>query len=97
MHETSSDSKSERAVPGAAVVASQTAIRPCRVCGKAMRGRKTSACSDGCRAAKSRRKRSDDLVLVEESLTPIRALRGTPAGAQRAREGGLWFRSVCSS
>lgn len=28
--------------------------QPCPVCGHAMTGRKTSACSDTCRAAKSR-------------------------------------------
>jgi hypothetical protein len=50
-----------------------------------MPGRRTSASSDECRAAQRRRKRGDDLALVEESLTRaltrIQALRGTPAGA----------------
>jgi hypothetical protein len=57
MREAILDSKSERAAvaaPGVPVVASS---RPCPVCGQAMTGRKTSACSDRCRAAKSRRKR----------------------------------------
>jgi predicted nucleic acid-binding Zn ribbon protein len=52
-----SDSESERAAVaarGGAVVASS---RPCPVCGQPMTGRKTSACSDKCRAAKSRRRR----------------------------------------
>jgi predicted nucleic acid-binding Zn ribbon protein len=40
------------AAPSVAVVASRG---PCPVCGQAMTGRKTSACSDKCRAAKSRR------------------------------------------
>ena len=51
--EAYSDSKSERAAPsarGADVVGSS---RRCPVCGQAMTGRKTSACSDRCRAAKS--------------------------------------------
>ena len=39
---------------GGAVVASS---RPCPVCGQAMTGRRTSACSDKCRATKSRRQR----------------------------------------
>jgi hypothetical protein len=49
--------KGERAAPGAAVVASPEAIRRCPVCGQGMTARRTSACSDRCRAAKSRRKR----------------------------------------
>jgi predicted nucleic acid-binding Zn ribbon protein len=44
------------AAPGVAVVASP---RPCPVCGQAMTGRKTSACSDRCRATKSRRTRTE--------------------------------------
>ncbi len=35
-----------------------TVERPCPVCGTAMTGSKTSACSDRCRAAKSRRERA---------------------------------------
>jgi hypothetical protein len=59
MRTSSSDSQSERAAvaaPGVAVVASRG---PCPVCGEAMTGRRTSACSDRCRAAKSRRQRID--------------------------------------
>jgi len=51
--------KSERAAvahAGGAVVASP---RPCPVCGHAMTGRRTSACSDKCRAALSRRTRAE--------------------------------------
>jgi predicted nucleic acid-binding Zn ribbon protein len=51
--------KSERAAVaarGEGVVASS---RPCPVCGEAMTGRKTSACSDKCRAALSRRRRAE--------------------------------------
>jgi predicted nucleic acid-binding Zn ribbon protein len=50
-----SQEQTERAalvVSGGLVLASP---RPCPVCGQAMTGRKTSACSDRCRAAKSRR------------------------------------------
>ena len=85
MREPYSDSESERAAlaqPGRYVVACQ---QPCRVCGQAMTGRKTSACSDTCRAAKSRRKRGDELALVEDqlnrALTRVRVLRRTQAGA----------------
>jgi len=49
--------QSERAAlvkPGGLVVGSP---RPCPVCGQAMAGRKTSACSVKCRAKKSRRAR----------------------------------------
>jgi predicted nucleic acid-binding Zn ribbon protein len=76
--------ESERAAVaarGAAVVASS---RPCPVCGEPMTGRRTSACSDKCRAAKSRRRRGADLALVEDALTRVlmrvRTLRGTAAG-----------------
>ena len=41
-------------VPGAGMVASP---RPCPVCGAPLRGRQRSACSDKCRAAKSRMRR----------------------------------------
>jgi len=82
MSTTCSASESERAAVaarGEGVVASS---RSCPVCGEPMTGRKTSACSDKCRAAKSRRKRGDDLALVEESLSRVlarvQALRGTP-------------------
>ena len=85
MHDASSEKKTERAAVSGPVVAFRDAIRPCPVCGAAMTRRQTSACSDRCRAAKSRRKRGDDLALVEESLTRalsrVRVLRGTQAGA----------------
>ena len=57
MRRAYSESEPERtalAAPGGAVVASS---RPCPVCGQPMTGRQTSACSDRCRATKSRRKR----------------------------------------
>jgi len=73
MHEALSDSESERAAVaarGGAVVASS---RPCPVCGEPMTGRKTSACSDRCRAAKSRRRRVplsvDEAKAIRASLT----------------------------
>ncbi len=59
MSETSLREESERAAVaarGGDVVASP---RPCPVCGEAMTGRKTSACSDRCRAAWSRRRRAE--------------------------------------
>ncbi len=58
MSETSLREESERAAVaarGGDVVASP---RPCPVCGEPMPGRRTSACSDKCRAAKSRRRRA---------------------------------------
>jgi len=43
------------------------------VCGQAMTGRRTCACSDKCRAAKSRRRRValpvDEAKMMQESLT----------------------------
>lgn len=53
--------------------------RPCPVCGAPLTGAKTSACSDRCRAAKSRRRRADALTerdrLVRELLeAAVRAL-----------------------
>ena len=62
MPSTSLPEKSERAAvaaPGVAVVASS---RPCPVCGQAMTGRRRSACSDRCRAALSRRRRTEELA-----------------------------------
>ena len=56
---TYSGSEAERAAPSAPrsdVVASP---KRCPVCGGAMPGRKTSACSDKCRAALSRRMRAE--------------------------------------
>jgi len=54
MHETCFDSEADRAAlvkPGGPVVGSS---QRCPVCGGPMSGRKTSACSDRCRARKSR-------------------------------------------
>ncbi len=59
MSDTFLPEKSERAAVAARgwdVVASS---RPCPVCGEAMPGRRTSACSDKCRAAKSRQDRAE--------------------------------------
>ncbi len=51
--------ESERAAGSASVIAFRDPIptRPCPACGAPMTGRRTSACSDRCRAAKSRRTR----------------------------------------
>ena len=56
-HETSSDAESDRAASGALGRDVLASARPCPVCGHAMAGRKTSVCSDKCRAAKRRRRR----------------------------------------
>jgi predicted nucleic acid-binding Zn ribbon protein len=85
MRETCSDSETERAplvMPGRRVLASP---RPCPVCGQAMTGRKTSACSDRCRAALSRRKRTEGLTrrdrcvreLLEAALRVLTEVRRT--------------------
>jgi hypothetical protein len=85
MPSTSLPEKSERAAvaaPGVAVVASS---RPCPVCGQAMTGRRRSACSDRCRAAKSRRGR---LPLPVAEANTIRASLTTALEAVLERYGG---------
>jgi len=57
MRECCSDSGSERTAATPPVVGFAEPIRPCPVCGTPLRGRQTSACSDRCRAKKSRRAR----------------------------------------
>jgi predicted nucleic acid-binding Zn ribbon protein len=79
MRRAYSKSESERAassVLGRDVVASP---RPCPVCGGAMPGRKTSACSDRCRAAKSRRRRR-----VPLRVTEVREIRDSLTAALEA-------------
>ncbi len=78
--------KSERAAVGPAVVGFADSIvgdpdlgrppgeieaRICPVCGAGLKGRQTSACSDRCRAAKSRRSR---IPVKAEDLRELRAL-----------------------
>ena len=63
------------AAPGVAVVASRG---PCPICGHAMTGRQTSACSDKCRATKSRRKR------VPLPVADWRAIRASLTAALEA-------------
>ncbi len=53
--------KTERAAPSPAVVGSGGAIRICPICNRLLTGRQTSACSDKCRAALSRRRRAEGL------------------------------------
>jgi predicted nucleic acid-binding Zn ribbon protein len=67
--------KSERSapgVPGRDVVASP---RPCPVCGEPMPGRRRSACSDKCRATKTRTRRVplpvSEAQAIRASLTAI--------------------------
>ena len=52
------EEKTERAAPGPSVVGSGGPSCACPVCGAPLQGRQTSACSDRCRAALSRRKRA---------------------------------------
>ncbi len=78
--------ESERAALGPSVVGSAGATPPgrCPICGVGLRGRQTSACSDKCRAAKSRRKRvpipaqdlrglRDGVVALLDSLWEMKA------------------------
>ena len=58
MPEAGSDLLSEPAAAAAPVTGSVEPIRPCPVCGTPRRVRQTSACSDECRAALSRRRRA---------------------------------------
>ena len=58
IHVATPSNKSERAAVDASGVDSRGIIRPCPICGGSMTGRRQSACSDRCRAAKSRRKRA---------------------------------------
>lgn len=59
MHDTSSDLESERSAASGRTEPVRERIRPCPVCGAPMTGRRTSACSDKCRASKSRQKHAD--------------------------------------
>ncbi len=54
--------ESERAAVGPAVVGSPGVIAACPICGKPLTGRQRSACSDKCRAAKSRREQARKLT-----------------------------------
>jgi predicted nucleic acid-binding Zn ribbon protein len=63
------DSQSERAASGPSVPDVLASSQPC-VCGTAMSGRQTTACSDRCRAAKSRRAR---VPLLVREVREIRA------------------------
>ena len=56
------DEKSDRAAATPPVVGSGEPIRPCPVCGRPLTGRQTSACSDRCRAIRSRRERAAALA-----------------------------------
>jgi predicted nucleic acid-binding Zn ribbon protein len=51
--------KTERAAPSPAVLGFGGAIRICPICNRPLTGRQTSACSDKCRAALSRRRRAE--------------------------------------
>jgi predicted nucleic acid-binding Zn ribbon protein len=67
--------RSALAQPGGLVVAPPDAFRPCPVCGRAMTGRRTAACSGACRAVKSRRRRGEalaaDVAAVQAALAKI--------------------------
>jgi predicted nucleic acid-binding Zn ribbon protein len=63
--------ESERAAVSALVVASPETFRPSPVCGQAMTRRKTSACSDRCRATKSRRQRVSAQTEKERRLREL--------------------------
>jgi predicted nucleic acid-binding Zn ribbon protein len=77
-------SESERAASSAPVIPFCEVIRPCPVCGQAMTGRQTSACSNRCRAAKNHRKQLDALAIVEDQLTRALTRVGTLRGTRGA-------------
>ena len=61
----------ERSVPGTAgraVVGSPGPFPACPICDKALSGRQTSACSDKCRAARSRQERARKLTARDRSI-----------------------------
>lgn len=62
--------KSERAAVGCLVVGFPDTIstRQCPICGTALTGRQKSACSDRCRAAKSREQRAQALSERDQRL-----------------------------
>jgi len=64
-HETSSDAESDRAASGALGRDVLASARPCPVCGHAMAGRNTSACSHEWCAAWCRRRRCVPLPVAE--------------------------------
>lgn len=80
--------KSERAAPSPCVIGSGEGSRPpCPTCGTPLRGRQRSACSDRCRAAKSRRRRIPfPLEQAREIRHLVRELAETSERAQRLLE-----------
>ncbi len=75
--------KTERAAPSPAVIGSGDAMqappdperprreigpRTCPICGNGLTGRQTSACSDKCRAALSRRRRAQAITDREREI-----------------------------
>ncbi len=75
--------KTERSASGPAVIDSGEPSRGlCPICGTPLRGRQTSACSDRCRSAKSRRKRSEALTERDQRV------RGLLEAAMRVLAGG---------
>ena len=78
MRRAFSDSESERAAPGDARAGVVGSPKRCPVCGAPMLGRKTSACSDRCRAAKSRGRR------VPLPIAEAKAIRASLATALEA-------------
>ncbi len=71
MPSSCSPEKTERAACGASVVVSGDTIPTCPICNRPLTGRQTSACSDRCRAAKSRRRR---IPVAVEDFRKLRAL-----------------------
>jgi predicted nucleic acid-binding Zn ribbon protein len=62
----------------APVIAFLEPFRPCPACGRVMPGRRTSACSDRCRAAESRR-RVIPLPVAEATALRASLTRALPA------------------
>jgi predicted nucleic acid-binding Zn ribbon protein len=93
MHPLQPTTEAERSVLGGISGALPDYSRPCPVCGRPLTGRQRSACSDRCRAAKSR---YTSLLAFRERLFELRSMLDTllketnpvkPEGTAMKREG----------
>ena len=65
------EEKTERAAPSHSVVGSGEPSCACPICGTPLKGRQTSACSDRCRAALSRRRRTEGQAEKERRVREL--------------------------
>jgi len=77
--------KSERAATSPLVVGSGGTIPTCPICTRPLSGRQTSACSDKCRAALSRRRKVEALGALHHEVRELllKALRVLEEEEQR--------------